>query len=281
MRDYGKISTSIWRSKKFKGVSDNDRLFYLYLHTCPHVNSVGCYVLPIGYIQADLGWSEKAINKCIDSLSKAYLIAYNKTEELIRIIGFVDHDPFTNEKHAKGAIKIALSLPDCIEKTNLLNDLASNKWGVCRDEIAKAIDSLSKGYCPEPEPELEPEPECSSKKFDEEDFALATSIYKGVLTVAPKTSKPNLESWANDVRLMREQDGHTLDEIKQVFEFANTDQFWQTNVLSTGKLRKQFSTLHSKMTNGESNATGSNGYQSASDRQQQARQDWERKHCGS
>lgn len=157
MRDFAKISTTLWRSKKFRSVSDSARLFYLYLHTCSHVNSVGCFVLPMGYIKADLGWSEDTVTESIDSLSKASLIAFDTDEELVRIIDFIRHDPFTNPKHAAGAIKVALSLPDCQEKTNLLNDLLTNKHAAENDLLLKAMDRVSEPYRnPEPEPEPEP-----------------------------------------------------------------------------------------------------------------------------
>lgn len=99
----------------------------------------------------------------------------------------------------------------------------------------------------------------SANKFTEEDFALAGEVFALVKQVAPKAKKPNLDSWADDIRLMRESDGHTLDEIRTVFLFANQDEFWKTNILSTGKLRKQFSSLHAKMTTGGSNASSQSG----------------------
>lgn len=158
MRDYAKISTTLWRSKKFRSIDDEARLFYMYLHTCPHANSVGCFVLPAGYIRADLGWSEEVVAKAIDTLCKAYLIAFDSGEELIRIIDFVKHDPFTNPKHAAGAIKAALSLPECEEKLHLLNDLAENRHAAENEDLRKALDNLSKPYR-NPEPNrTEPEP---------------------------------------------------------------------------------------------------------------------------
>lgn len=89
------------------------------------------------------------------------------------------------------------------------------------------------------------------------DAALAEKVYQRVLDVAPKTKRPNLDNWANDIRLMRERDGHTPEEIWSVFLFANSDGFWRTNILSTSKLREKFGTLHAKMTG--ANHAGSRG----------------------
>lgn len=62
----------------------------------------------------------------------------------------------------------------------------------------------------------------------------------------PGHRKPNLDHWANDIRLMREQDHRTDEDIRLVFGWANADSFWRTNILSPGKLRDQFDMLNLK-----------------------------------
>jgi hypothetical protein len=92
----------------------------------------------------------------------------------------------------------------------------------------------------------------SKLRFDQKDFEFSERMFSRILEVAPKTKKPNFEKWANTVRLMREADGHSLDEIRQVFEWANLDPFWKTNILSPDKLRSQFSVLDAKRGNASS-----------------------------
>jgi hypothetical protein len=86
-------------------------------------------------------------------------------------------------------------------------------------------------------------------KFSDDDLSLAETIYIKIKEVAPKTKVPNYNSWADSIRLMREQDGHTASEIKAVFMWANSDSFWRTNILSPSKLRDKFADLHAKMGN--------------------------------
>ncbi len=57
--------------------------------------------------------------------------------------------------------------------------------------------------------------------------------------------------WTNDMRLMRERDGHTHDEIAKVIAWSQTDGFWKENILSTKKLRGQFAVLWAKAKNAE------------------------------
>ncbi len=89
-------------------------------------------------------------------------------------------------------------------------------------------------------------------RFDEGDLATAGWMFKKILEIAPKAKAPNLEKWANVVRLIRKTDGHNDEEIRKVFAWANRDSFWRSNILSPDKLREKFTTLTLRM-EGESN----------------------------
>lgn len=66
----------------------------------------------------------------------------------------------------------------------------------------------------------------------------------GIVDALPGGSdKRNLTTWANALRLMREQDGREPEHIRRLFEWASQDDFWQANILSPAKLRKQWKTL--------------------------------------
>lgn len=147
-RDFAQIRCSIWDSKKFRklGGADAARVMYFYLHTNALANNVGCYVFKMGAAVEDLGWPGEKIEEAIYSLSKAYLIGFDRDERLVRLIGFFSAMPTTNEKHARGCLRTALSLPNCAEKLALLQELSTDKWASKLPEILEAIDSLSKGY---------------------------------------------------------------------------------------------------------------------------------------
>lgn len=83
----------------------------------------------------------------------------------------------------------------------------------------------------------------SSYKYDEQDMVLSKLLFKYIKQLDPKAKEPNFESWSNTVRLMRERDNRTFDEIKDVIVWCQNDSFWQGNILSTNKLRQQFSKL--------------------------------------
>jgi len=95
-------------------------------------------------------------------------------------------------------------------------------------------------------------PSSSKNSFSTEDYELAVYIHKKIKELNPNLKDPNIDKWANEIRLMRERDKRSLDEIRNIFTWANNDPFWRTNILSPAKLRKQFDQLTIK-SNGENN----------------------------
>jgi len=79
--------------------------------------------------------------------------------------------------------------------------------------------------------------------FSEADKNTANFILGKIQNLQPSFKEPNLESWANDVRLMRERDGRTLEGIKALFTWTNNNHFWRSNILSPAKLRTQWDKL--------------------------------------
>lgn len=67
-------------------------------------------------------------------------------------------------------------------------------------------------------------------------------------SIYPTDSKnpPDTQKWANDIRLMHERDARSYDDIKRIIEWCQQDSFWQNNILSASKLRKQFGKLIDK-----------------------------------
>ncbi|EDS0749416.1 replication protein [Salmonella enterica] len=76
-----------------------------------------------------------------------------------------------------------------------------------------------------------------------EDQQCAEWIFALADKVKPITKKLRIVAWANDVRLMRELDGHTHREICEMFLWASKDAFWYINIRSPAKLRAKWDTL--------------------------------------
>lgn len=82
--------------------------------------------------------------------------------------------------------------------------------------------------------------------IDAEDRRLAEWMLGRLRAISPGFREPSWPAWCKDIRLMRERDGRTHHAIAALFAFANGDAFWQANILSPGKLRKQWDQLDMK-----------------------------------
>ncbi|MGJ7182689.1 hypothetical protein ABM049_18895 [Morganella morganii] len=106
-----------------------------------------------------------------------------------------------------------------------------------------------------------PEAAVSSPKGDKwgtaDDLKAAQWIFQLITRISPSAKTPNWPGWANDVRLMREQDSRTHSDICQMFQFANWDSFWKSNILSPAKLREKWTQLEAKRnTQGQGKPSG-------------------------
>jgi len=151
MRDYSKVSPSVWRSRKFTALGDDSdaKLAYHYILSSPHANSAGCYDLPIGYGCADLGWSEDRFRKAIERLSTVGLIAYSEAEKTVLIHNWTTFNPPTNAKHALGILTQLkqASCPALKRQAAEQFTAVINEKGFNRDQaLAKAIVYFFEAY---------------------------------------------------------------------------------------------------------------------------------------
>ena len=93
----------------------------------------------------------------------------------------------------------------------------------------------------------------SKLRFEPADLTTAKWMFGLIQHLDRNYRQPNFKSWANDIRLTREKDGRTDEQIRDVFRWANShEEFWQAQILSPGKLREKFTALLLQM-NGRQN----------------------------
>lgn len=85
-----------------------------------------------------------------------------------------------------------------------------------------------------------------TKRFTPDDRDLASWMHDQIVAIVPGARPPSFACWANDIRLMRERDGRTIEDIRGLFKFANSDTFWRTNILSPKKLREKWTQLEAR-----------------------------------
>ena len=79
------------------------------------------------------------------------------------------------------------------------------------------------------------------------EFRLAELLLTKILDRNPNFKKPDLQKWAVHIDRMIRLDKREPPEIAKVIEWCQQDDFWQDNILSTQKLRKQYDQLVMKM----------------------------------
>lgn len=57
------------------------------------------------------------------------------------------------------------------------------------------------------------------------------------------------KTWRNDVRLLLDADGVTVDQAIAAIDWAHADSFWNAHILSPGKLRAKYETLRRQASN--------------------------------
>jgi hypothetical protein len=112
MRDYGKVHTSFWTSANIRDLSEDGRLFALYLLTCPHGTIAGVFRLPDGYVCEDLKWSSERVNETLAELfSNGFATRCNATKWIF-VIKHLEWNPPENPNQKKAALKMVDQIPD-------------------------------------------------------------------------------------------------------------------------------------------------------------------------
>lgn len=131
-REYSKVSPKVWRSPRFRGLQVEQKLFYVYVLTCEHQSSAGCFRLPDAYAAADLGWTERDLEKARSALIGAELLVHDPATEEYFVLRWFKHNPGTNPKHRSGIQR-------------LISELDS-------DHVREAAEAEYSSTAPEPNP---------------------------------------------------------------------------------------------------------------------------------
>lgn len=115
--------------------------------------------------------------------------------------------------------------------------------------IDKDNNNILKDSVPTPvetTPVQPPKKKTKSLKFTPEDRQFAEYMAERIDAVnGLSDNKPrNLDSWADQLRIMRERNGYEPEAIAAVFNWANQHNFWQSNIQSPSSLKHHFTRLY-------------------------------------
>jgi hypothetical protein len=131
---------------------------------------------------------------------------------------------------------------------------------VCNKEDSRHKSPLSTGHkCPDKDPNTINNHVTRFKdhvqhiKYTKQHSEIAIKIASHVLSLNPGDRFLNtqydktIHNWSDEIRKMTDIDKRQIDYIIKVLDFAINDDFWCNNILSAGKLRKQYDTLYVQM----------------------------------
>ena len=256
MSRYTTVESFIWHDEKFRSLPEDARTVFLYLLTCPHGNMCGIFYLPDLYAASDLQWDVERYRKAIDTLCDTLLIA--KDKDIIWIKNYLKHNPIKGPKQINGAVNRLMTLPD----TKLIGPFMKNlEKHLLEDDVKLFKELYTKPY-EYPSDTLSDTPSIADtdtdtdtdtetdnnvdKKFADESIPmkLAMHLKKEILNQDPSTKVPDdLTNWATEADRMIRLDKRDPEEAAYLITWAQNDSFWQANILSMAKFRKQYDTL--------------------------------------
>lgn len=124
-REFSKISPKVWRSQRFRSLeSDDPRYLLIYLMTCQHQSSAGCFRMPDAYGAADLDWTVERVRKARAALVQSDLIAFDAGTDEYFICGWFMHNKPMNASHQKAIVNRISDL-----ESDLLREVAEGEFG--------------------------------------------------------------------------------------------------------------------------------------------------------
>lgn len=96
------VSPRVWRSRRFKSLSKNAQLLFLYLVTSEHQTMAGAYRLLPEYGAADLRWSIEEFSSTLEEVQTSGLVLYDHETTEVMIEGWFKFHPPTGKMTTKG-----------------------------------------------------------------------------------------------------------------------------------------------------------------------------------
>lgn len=177
------------------------------------------------------GLSEAGIKKARNELVQAGLIEYvrgrkNSFAPKYRIVKLYK-DTFraiTSQKSSpEGTDKVAQTVPQTVAQKVAHKELTNTDSNLTKNKRPRS--KASRTYAPTERP-----------------YQIAEHLYKRILE-HQDLKKPNLQKWADEVRLAHERDGRDYNKLAKLVDWAQDNDFWQANILSAKKLREKYDIL--------------------------------------
>ncbi|ADQ41553.1 hypothetical protein Calkr_2085 [Caldicellulosiruptor acetigenus I77R1B] len=154
---YTQIYSQIWYDEKFKQLSNNAKLAFIYILSSPHSNMAGYYRLPVAYISYDMQWEKETVLEALNELENYNMIAYDTKNEIVLVKNFLKYNLIQNTNQAKGILRHIKEIPKShllIELAESIKKYASNYLNVF-EELFRTVESMKESLLENPDNPLE------------------------------------------------------------------------------------------------------------------------------
>ncbi len=265
MAVYRTVHISYWQDSFMLERTPEEKFFYIYLLTNSKTTQLGIYELPKKIIELETGYNHDTIEKLISKFEEYKKIQYSKRTNEVFLMNWIKHNPINNVNIFKCVSKEITE----VKEKDFLGELCSildgytGQWLGKLDknerepiDFAEALKGLIRGLdAPWKKKEEEKEKEKEEEEEEEEpnfhlnsnEFKLSFLLFRKIKERDSNYKEPNLQKWSEQLDKLHRVDKREFPEIESVINWCQNNEFWQNNILSTDKLRKQFSKLYLQM----------------------------------
>lgn len=121
-----KLPFNFWAETKALDLTDQEKVLLTYLYTSPHINRLGCFECPVGYISHDLKWSVEIVKSVLYSLQNFRFLVMVYKSDWIYLKDYLMCFPIKTSMQGKHLEKIFRTVPEtCIFYSSLLQNIFS------------------------------------------------------------------------------------------------------------------------------------------------------------
>jgi len=172
MARYRKIDPRIWNDEKFRLLTDDGKLSFLYLLTHPHLTAIGAMRASVDGLSKELGWPMKRFAKPFAELLRNGFLEFDKTASCVVLKNFLKYNRPDNPNQVKAWSSSIDYIPECKLKVELVERLkrfAEQLGKRFAEGFAKAFPKPFRNGLPNHEQEQEQEQEQEKEQEQEQE----------------------------------------------------------------------------------------------------------------
>lgn len=158
---YRKISVQIWNDKKFRQLSDDGKLVFIFVLTHPHMSAIGGMRGTTEGLAAELKWSPKRLSEAFREATERDMVRYDEEACLMILPNFIKHNRPESPNVVVSWQKAFEEMPESYLKFELFQCIERQSTAF-PDAFVKAFGSLREAFeksMPNQEQEQEQEQE--------------------------------------------------------------------------------------------------------------------------